>query len=262
MAHVAVTTTLPVLGCLWLEKVTHTRAKNKLNTLKRLQPQNSCKGSTCLLSLLTIHTKHSGQHGEGRALITKQPKCSFKQNLRDSSKPAQLTGACRSTDRLVQKPNQPRLLSTSYNSWHSMSDAVWQLRATFATSQSCRKRAIASPDPCSPMTNNAPLATLCSLELLDEKDESLSIRQESSSAIMCKPTKAHSFTASTGDAGPKPNQLPEDHRLFLQKEEEELAVRPVSLWHIPLRGGCAQTHTVPSIQKRPQDLFPQRLHQF
>ena len=60
------------------------------------------------------------------------------------------------------------------------------------------------------------------------------------------------------DAGPKPNQLPEDHRLFLQKEEEELAMRPVSPWDIPSRGGCAQTHTVPSIQKRPvaSDLTP------
>ena len=44
--------------------------------------------------------------------------------------------------RRAQKPNQPRLLSTSYNSWHSMSRALWQLRATFATSQSCRKWAI------------------------------------------------------------------------------------------------------------------------
>ena len=59
------------------------------------------------------------------------------------------------------------------------------------------------------------------------------------------------------DAGPKPNQLP-DHRLFLQREEEEFAIRPVPPWDTPLRGGCAQPHTVPSIQKRPQDLFPQR----
>ena len=64
--------------------------------------------------------------------------------LRGSDKAAQLTVACRSTDRLNQKPNQPRLLSTSKNSWHFISSALWQLRATFATSQSCRKWAIAS----------------------------------------------------------------------------------------------------------------------
>ena len=63
------------------------------------------------------------------------------------------------------------------------------------------------------------------------------------------------------DAGPKPNQLPEDHRLFLQKAEEELTIRPIPPWDISLRGSCAQPHAVPSIQKRPQDLFPQRLHQ-
>ena len=54
-------------------------------------------------------------------------------NSKDSNKPAQLTGACRSTDRLVQ--NQVRLLSTSCISWHNMSRAMWQLKATFATSQ-------------------------------------------------------------------------------------------------------------------------------
>ena len=32
----------------------------------------------------------------------------------------------------------------------------------------------------------------------------------------------------------KPNQLPENHRLFLLKEEEELPVRPVPPWDIPL----------------------------
>ena len=60
------------------------------------------------------------------------------------------------------------------------------------------------------------------------------------------------------DAGLHPNHLPEDHRLLLQRAEEELAVRPLSPWDIPLRGGCAQTHTVPSIQKMPKDLFSQR----
>ena len=85
--------------------------------------------------------------------------------LRGSDKLAQLTGLGRSTDRLIQKPNQPRLLSTSKNSWHGKPNAISQLKATFATFQSCRKSAIASPDPCSPVANNAPLSTLFSLEL-------------------------------------------------------------------------------------------------
>ena len=179
----------------------NTLAKNNLN-IEKLSASHSCKRSTRLLLLQTIHTKHSGPHGEGRALIPEQPKCSLKQNLRDMSKPAQLTVTCRSTDRLFQKPNQPRLLSTSKNSWHSISNAIWQLRATFATSQSCRKREILSPDPCSPMTKNASLPTFFSLELLDKTEEPLSDCQEFSSSIMCKPTKAHAFTASTGMLGP------------------------------------------------------------
>ena len=40
------------------------------------------------------------------------------------------------THRPAQKPNQRRLLSTSCISWHSMSRVMWQLNATFATSQS------------------------------------------------------------------------------------------------------------------------------
>ena len=58
-------------------------------------------------------------------------------------------------------------------------------------------------------------------------------------------------------AGPKPNQLPEIIGSYFTKKKEELAVRPVSPWDLPLRGGCTLTHTVPSIQKMPQDLFPQ-----
>ena len=40
----------------------------------------------------------------------------------------------------------------SFISWHSTSRAMWQLSATFANSQSCKKREILSPDPCNPMT--------------------------------------------------------------------------------------------------------------
>ena len=160
MAHVVVTTILPVLDCLWLGKVLHTHAENNFNTSKRPHPQILAKEARASFPFKLIHTKHNGQHGEGRVLITKQPQCSLKQNFNDSDKLAQLTGACRSIDRLVQKPNRPRLLSTSYNSWYSMSNAIWQLKATFATSQSCKKREILSPDPCNPMTYNASLLTL------------------------------------------------------------------------------------------------------
>ena len=57
------------------------------------------------------------------------------------------------------------------------------------------------------------------------------------------------------------NQKEEKLAIRLLQKEEELAIRPVPPWDIRLRGGCAQPHTVPGIQKRPQDLFPQRWHQ-
>ena len=41
----------------------------------------------------------------------------------------------------------------------------------FATSQSCRKSGILSPDPCSPMTQNGSLPTLFSLELLNRTED-------------------------------------------------------------------------------------------
>ena len=37
------------------------------------------------------------------------------------------------------------------------------------------------------------------------------------------------------DAGPQAARLPEDHWLLLQKEEEELTIRPVPPWDVPLR---------------------------
>ena len=40
MAHVAVTTTLPVLGCLWLEKVTHNENGGRLGEGMALIPDS------------------------------------------------------------------------------------------------------------------------------------------------------------------------------------------------------------------------------
>ena len=45
MAHVAVTPTLPVLDCLWLENVTHTHAKNTFNTLSLKIPAKEARSS-------------------------------------------------------------------------------------------------------------------------------------------------------------------------------------------------------------------------
>ena len=41
------------------------------------------------------------------------------------------------------------------------------------------------------------------------------------------------------------------NRFFLQKEEVELAMRPIHPRNISMRGGCAQTHAIPRVQLRP-----------
>ena len=132
------------------------------------------------------------------------------------------------------------------------------VNATFATSQSCRKRETLSLGPCSPMTCSASLPALFSLELLDETKEPLSDRQEFSSDIMCNPTTAHAFTASTGMLGPnRTSSLMTIGSSFKRKKRESSPYGP----YLPGTFHCdevVRSRTVPSIQKRPQDLFPQR----
>ena len=104
---------------------------------------------------------------------------------KDINRPARTTKTCLASFPLVVASHQIPLLSchgastvrgehlcrdsrplgsqthyqASFISWHSMSRAMWQLSATFANSQSCKKREILSPDPCNPMTCNASLHT-------------------------------------------------------------------------------------------------------
>ena len=85
------------------------------------------------------------------------------------------------------------------------------------------------------------LGSRISAFLLGQEKNPLSDHRACSSAIMCRPVKAHAFKF---------------RQLFLTKEKEELTVRSF-LWDIPKRGGCAQTHTVPRIQVKPNS-FPQR----
>ena len=153
-------------------------------------------------------SNYSHEHGdkpdEGKALIQTATLFPLKQTSLLSSEGHVIASFLFYKTRRAQNPNQPRLLSTSCNSWPSMSGAIWQLKATFATSQSCRKRAIVLSDPCSPMTNKAPLPTLFSLELLDEKEEPLSDHLELSSIVMCRPIKVTSTTGYWAQTGPAP----------------------------------------------------------
>ena len=195
MAHVAVATTLPVLDCLWLEKMTHTHAKKKFNTLKNSQPQIPAKEARASFHLLTIHTNTVAN------TVRERPSSQTATRQLSSEGPViHFLPFCKT--RRAQNPNQPRLLSTSCNSWRNMSREKRQLNATFAASQSCKKMAIVSPDPCSPMTNNASLPTFF------RSPGILLNHHEQTDQGTC-------FHCFDWDAGTKPTQLAEDHRLFL-----------------------------------------------
>ena len=107
-------------------------------------------------------------------------------------------------------------------------------------------------DPCNPMTCNASLLTLSACSSSEaslspfnsetrkpspvkELNEGLAVWHKGRLLLHQKEEKL----AMLPDAGPQSNQLPGEHRLFLQKEEEELAVGPISPGDIPLRRGCA-----------------------
>ena len=85
-----------------------------------------------------------------KALISDSHHVDQQKKLKESDQPTQLRRTCHS---LPSPSNtrltwQPHICQVSCISWHSRSRAMWQLSATFANSQSCRKREILSPGPC------------------------------------------------------------------------------------------------------------------
>ena len=130
------TTTLPVLDCLWLEKMTRTAeedGKPLLPTMATLIEWRSSLLSPSNYSQKTVaNTMRERPSSQTATMFT--PKQNGQHNSKETNRLS--SQACRSTARLAQNPNQPRLLSTSCSSWHNMSRATWQLKATFATSQS------------------------------------------------------------------------------------------------------------------------------
>ena len=147
------------------------------------------------------------------------------------------------TARRAQNPNQPRLLSTSYNSWHNMSRASWQLKATSATLQVMYEEGKCVVGSCSPMMNNAPLPRLFS-------SESLSPTTRKSPQSSCADRSRHML--SLFSTGPKPDQLPEDQSAPSSKGKRRARHTARSSLGSSLRGGRTETHTVPCIQKRPK----------
>ena len=221
---------------------------------------------------------------------------------RDSNKPAQTTKTCHASFPLVVSSHHIPLLSchgpstvrgehscrdsrplgshthyqASFIPRHSMSKPIWQLSATFANSQSCKKREILSPDPCNTLTRNASLHTLPSREPLED---TLSVfRPNFASALPhwtivaahlpffsqlrdLKSIPTHCFfrhyvqgdertlleniSREAGEADARVDERAEglivrcNRLVLLNQEEKELATRPVLSRHVPVHRRCA-----------------------
>ena len=233
MGHVVVTTTLPVLDCPWLEK--------KHSLLRTISKRRNA------LSLTFLQRRHMPP---------------FPEKLKGSDKPAHRGLSLNRQAR--SKPNQPRLLSTSYNSWHSMSNASWQLRGYLChlpildVARDFVTRSMQSNDKKRLIAHVVCLLVFRSLTsalqlwdwkaIPDEGVEGLAVWHKSRLLLHQKQEKI----AMRPDAGPS-----RISSLRAIGSFSELAVWPVSPWDIPLRRGCVWTHTVPSIQKR-HNLVPHR----
>ena len=110
-----------------------------------------------------------------------------------------------------------------------------------------RKKETTSPDQFCPTTTSEVIDVVLLilkmktyphfLPTADPK-KSLSDRRAFSSAIMCRPIKAHAFTVSAEMQDPNStNSLRTIGSFF--KKKKELSVRPILPWDTPMRGGCA-----------------------
>ena len=152
-------------------------------------------------------------------------------------------------------------------SWHKMSIAMWQLIATRPSSQSSKKRE--TPLHLTNLPNDFNREVIDVVLVIFKRR-----RAFTSCPLIATAAPNRAFWAATPphvsqlwrrvtvqpkgillshhvetdqgtcfhcfgwDAGPEFNQLTEDHRFFLQKEEEVLAMRPILLRNISMRGSC------------------------
>ena len=171
----------------------------------RLWPAHLQKEVHILFSTFqVIHTNMVAQKQGRDTLVPEAHHVYTVSNIsKETDLPTQLGRTCHSLPSPSVTQEAPRirtshvLLSTSCISWHNMSSSKLPLPPSSFEG----RRAIVSPDPCSPMTNSASLSTLFSPELLDDTEEPLS-DQVFSSAIICKPIEAHAFTFSAEMLGP------------------------------------------------------------
>ena len=128
MAHVAVTATEPVLDCLWLEKVTRTAEEDGTPLLPVMATLIERRSS--LLSPSNYSHKNCGK-------------------LKEKDQSTQLRGTCHSLpspSRLESEPAASPVDSMQFLAQHVQGYMAAQ--GYLCHLQSCKKRAIVSPDPC------------------------------------------------------------------------------------------------------------------
>ena len=115
-------------------------------------------------------------------------------------------------------------------------------KATYATSQSCRKRAIVLPDPCGQRRTTRHYPTLFSSELLDDTEEPFSDHPEFSSMNHVQTDQGTCFHLFDWDT-PKPDQLHEDIFALSSKGKRRAHhTARTSLGHSIARRLCADAH--------------------
>ena len=118
----------------------HAQKESQETNLPTVAITPSKRGTHPLLNLLSYPQKTREQtRKEGTPSFQRHTMFKLNQNF-EGNRPANSTLKDMSftffpfcNTRRAQNPNQPRLLSTSCISWHNMSRAMWQLKATFAT---------------------------------------------------------------------------------------------------------------------------------
>ena len=162
-----------VLARLWLDK-----KKKRCTSLSRGETTPSSHGklsrerrASLLSTFKTIHTTKWHKRKEGTPSIHKHTMSKHQNSEGDwpaktTQKGSPLTFLLLhfSQHNPLLSCHSPSTVREGLISWHSMSRAVWQLKATFPSSQSCTQREILPPGPNNPMTCNATLHTLSSRE--------------------------------------------------------------------------------------------------
>ena len=218
------TTTPPVLDCLWLGKVTHTHAKTQFNALKSSQPQIPAKEARGSLHLPTIHTKHGGQHGEGKPSSQTATMFTLEQNLKDTDQPSKLRRTCHALPSPSAQQDAFRIRTTHVS---------FRLRVIPGTTCPGQYGSSRPPLPTPSLVGRKSLCRWIHVvrgtarhyprcfhpNCLTTQRSHFPIARISRQSS-CADRSRHMLSLLRLECWPKPKHLPEDHRLFLQRKKK------------------------------------------